>query len=570
MDKLFGKLLVPPKFEDENETRVARLLHTILVVFLALFTVLASIAVPTADAPVAAILSFVVLILIVLAMLVLLRHGHVRSVSIIFVAISWIYLTGVNVIFGGTLNPGIQHYTIVTLMAGLLINGRAALVVAVMSVLAGWGFHFAEVNTLLPESQLSPTSIDRALSLTTNLTLTALLLYLALNSIDRALRRAQTENAERKWMQIKLEEERNLLRTLIDNLPDLIYVKDLQSRFVLNNKAHVAFMGASSPEELIGKTDFDYHPTEDAATYLSDECRLFKDGKPLINKEETSIDHSGKSYWHSTSKIPLRDHHGNIIGLVGISRDITMRKEAEAERMKVALERKRIDLLKEFVNNVSHDLKTPLTIIKTSLYLLERWDDPVKQHEKMETIKHQVHHLERLIQNILTVSRLERLPHVNREAFDLSRLINEIIDYFRPLVESKQITLEYTQSDTPLILLADESLIERALMNLIENAIHYTDAGGTVGIEACLTTESAIISVCDTGVGIDSDEIDKIFESFYRGDRARTGLNGSAGLGLSIVKQAVELHQGVIDVDSTPGEGSTFTIRLPLTVSEAN
>jgi PAS domain S-box-containing protein len=134
---------------------------------------------------------------------------------------------------------------------------------------------------------------------------------------------------ERKRAEEALTEERNLLRTLIDNLPDYIYAKDTESRFVLGNIAAAREVGATTPDEMLGKTDFDFFPEELAAQYYADEQAIFRSGQPLVNREEPVIDHVGNRLWVLTTKVPLRDSQGQIVGLVGMNHDITERKRAE-------------------------------------------------------------------------------------------------------------------------------------------------------------------------------------------------------------------------------------------------
>jgi PAS domain S-box-containing protein len=136
---------------------------------------------------------------------------------------------------------------------------------------------------------------------------------------------------ERKRTEEALAAERNLLRTLIDNLPDRIYVKDTASRFLLNNLAHAHALGATSPDELIGKTDFDFRPYDLAMQYYADDQQVVQTGRPLNNLEQSSIFQNGEEGWFLVTKVPLRDQRGNIVGLVGISRDISKRKRAEEE-----------------------------------------------------------------------------------------------------------------------------------------------------------------------------------------------------------------------------------------------
>ncbi|MBI3762231.1 MAG: PAS domain S-box protein [Chloroflexi bacterium] len=155
---------------------------------------------------------------------------------------------------------------------------------------------------------------------------------------------------ERKRAEEALSSERNLLRTLIDNTPDFIFVKDTESQFVVNNTAHMRGLKAASQEELLGKTDFDIFPHELAAQYYADEQAVVHSGQPLLNREEPFVDETGQPRWLLTSKIPLRDGAGAVVGLVGISRDITERKRAEE-----ALTAERA-LLRIVIDNLPHQI----------------------------------------------------------------------------------------------------------------------------------------------------------------------------------------------------------------------
>jgi PAS domain S-box-containing protein len=138
--------------------------------------------------------------------------------------------------------------------------------------------------------------------------------------------------AEHKQAEEALAQERSLLRTLIDNLPDLIYFKDSQSRFVVVNQAQVRLLGGTTPEDLLGKSDFDFFPRELAQKYYADEQAILQSGQPQISLEEPTVDTAGNKKWLATTKVPLRDSNGQVTGFVGVGRDITERKQAEAER----------------------------------------------------------------------------------------------------------------------------------------------------------------------------------------------------------------------------------------------
>ncbi len=167
---------------------------------------------------------------------------------------------------------------------------------------------------------------------------------------------------EIKKMEEELMIERNLLRTLIDNLPDVVYVKDIEGRFIIKNLLDARQMGASSPEETIGKTDFDYYSPELAAQYFADDQVVFHSGQPIVNREEPIVDATGRSGWVLTTKVPLRDLQGKVTGLVGIGHDITERKQAE-ERIQRQLQHLAALRAIDQVITSSFDLHNSLTVI---------------------------------------------------------------------------------------------------------------------------------------------------------------------------------------------------------------
>ncbi len=185
---------------------------------------------------------------------------------------------------------------------------------------------------------------------------------------------------ERRQAEEALAQERNLLRTLIDNLPDFIFVKDTQSRFVINNIAHVHGMGAATQEELFGKTDFDMFPPDLAAQFYANEQTVIRSGELLVNQEEPFIDTAGHQRWLSTTKVPLRDSHDEIMGLVGMSRDITAHKQAEEE-----LKRYR-DHLEELVAKRTQALKEKNEDLEKTLQKLQEAQNRLVAQEKLASL----------------------------------------------------------------------------------------------------------------------------------------------------------------------------------------
>lgn len=248
---------------------------------------------------------------------------------------------------------------------------------------------------------------------------------------------------------------------------------------------------------------------------------------------------------------------------LSMSQDITEHKIAEKQALELALERERVSLLKEFIGNISHDLKTPLTVINNSLFLLERITEPQKQKDHLGLMKLQTQLLNKYIQDILTISRLDHTPELNLTQVNLNQVIRDIHRRLQPSAEKKIIAVTLSlEPDTPSVL-GDVSELDRALTNLLENALNYTPDNGSVRVETRRENDQIAVEISDSGIGINPDDIIHIFERFYRANQARSTLETGTGLGLAIVKKIVDMHQGSIQVESQPGKGSIFRIWLP-------
>ena len=240
------------------------------------------------------------------------------------------------------------------------------------------------------------------------------------------------------------------------------------------------------------------------------------------------------------------------------------RSVLEQSRQQMALEKERSDVLSQILSHMSHDLKTPLTVINTSLYLLKHARTPPEKHPQLiKQIEDQSARLQKSIQDILTMSRLDHVMELTQEKLDLNRLINHVTEQFMDTAHEKQIMIWVELDDSLPLLVGNRDALERLMSNLIENAINYSEAGSLISI--CTRREHAQvqIEVKDMGMGIGEAELPRIFEHFYRADTARSTHTGGSGLGLAIVKKAVDIHGGTISVQSKPGVGTTFHITLP-------
>jgi signal transduction histidine kinase len=277
--------------------------------------------------------------------------------------------------------------------------------------------------------------------------------------------------------------------------------------------------------------------------------------------------------WVSTTKIPLRDDRGEIIGTFGISRDITPQITAEqalarqAGELSAQNERLReLDRLKdEFVALVSHELRTPLTSIIGYIQLLrdERAGGLDTDHFA-EVIERNAERLLRLVGDLLFLSQMQSGQLVlDLRDTDLAGLAVEAVEEARPYAQRRHIVLDLSAGFVPRVSV-DPTRIAQLLGNLISNAVKFTPEGGKVGVTVAVEGGEAVLSVTDTGIGIRAADRERIFERFFRTEAATRRVIPGSGLGLTISQAIVEAHEGTITVRSDEAHGSTFTVRLPL------
>jgi signal transduction histidine kinase/predicted ATPase len=227
------------------------------------------------------------------------------------------------------------------------------------------------------------------------------------------------------------------------------------------------------------------------------------------------------------------------------------------------LEKEKSKVMATFMESASHDLRTPLTVISTSLYLLGMISEPDKKKQKISVVKEQVTLLQTLIENLLDMARLDGGQDFEKHFIDVNQLLIAIRETHQAkLTAERNLDIQFRLFDTPMMILADQEYLEQALLNIIENAFHYTLDGGTITVSTYFEAETIIIDVSDTGIGIAEDDLPHIFERFFRVDEARTE-RGRAGLGLAISKKIIEAHNGNIVVNSTLDQGSHFCVFLP-------
>lgn len=372
-----------------------------------------------------------------------------------------------------------------------------------------------------------------------------------------------TDITESKRVTEELVQSRALMQTILDNSPDAVFVVDRQSHILLVNPAETRIMGLADPADAVGKTVFDIYPPERAQMYYNSEQAVMASGEIVPDKLEYLKDDQGER-WFSVAKVPLRSSEGQVIGMFGMSRNITARVMAERQAKALERERDKVEVLSELMSDTSHELRTPLSLINTSLYLLRRSDDPVRRAERMDAIEEQVRYLTALLDQMHNMSALDQSGDFALTEIDIPALAEQLAAAIRPLAEAqhREIRVEIGRHEQPLK--ANERQLRFAIRNLLENALTFTRDGGRITLRAFTDNDQSVIEVEDDGMGIDPSQLPYIFDRFYKGDQARTIGRGGVGLGLSIVKRIISIHGGDVTVISRPEEGSIFRISLPL------
>lgn len=370
--------------------------------------------------------------------------------------------------------------------------------------------------------------------------------HLDINTTDEIgdLARSINHMADRLRLTInEITEERNRAQAILNSMADGVIAVDREERVIMVNPAAEKMFGLEQAEctgksllDAIGNFDLD-HALKKVQYCNKPHTREIE----LISPEPRTF---------NLRITPL--HTSNQAGAVILLRDVTERKRLEQMRS-------------EFVANVSHELRTPLTSIRGFVETLldSGTDDPEMTKHFLNIINTETRRLSKLVDELMYLSRIEEQKVVHKwRQVEIRQLFDRVLAICGDQAEEKQIKIKANLPSRLPPLYGDPDMLAQVMINLMDNAIKYTPAGGSVTVGACLEGDEIRIDVADTGVGIPADSLPRIFERFYRVDKARSRELGGMGLGLAIVKHIIIGHGGSVEVKSNAGKGTVFSLFL--------
>jgi PAS domain S-box-containing protein len=557
----------PPSFDDDVKTYAAQLLYWSLIVLTV--TELVGIAILfltgmrlTAPLP--------VLILLNLITLYLLHRQRLQAASLLFVSAMWLIITVNAFTNRGILSPSVGGYALLIMFAAILLRERGALTVTVMSILSVVTMTIVGREGIITfPIQTRPSPETFLIVYIILFTTAGTLVYATARRIRSSylrIRRGEIQLAERnRQLEQQIAERQqaeNERDRLFDLSRDLMAIAGVDGYFKRLNPAFERVLGYSS-EELLAQPFVDFiHPDDKAETLKELERLRTTEYQPVFENRYRCKDGSYRTLSWTTTPV------GEL--LYAVARDITDQKLAEAQQREFILSKEKNQFLAEFLSTVSHDLKTPLSVINTNLYLVERIQDPDRQRDKIRQIKEQTALVEKFIQDILTVTRLDHLPGMNMQPVDLNALLTDIARQLRARAETKAIDMQLELADDLPTIAGDTEQLQRAFANLVDNGLNYTPTDGKVAIRTFTDNGKIAVEIADTGIGIREEDLPHIFDRFYRSSEARALEHGGTGLGLAIVKKVMDMHGYEIDVSSHPGKGTTFRAHIPYAAQAAS
>jgi two-component system phosphate regulon sensor histidine kinase PhoR len=354
---------------------------------------------------------------------------------------------------------------------------------------------------------------------------------------------------QQKKILAQITAEKNRMQTILNSMTEGVVALDNQGNVLLLNSAVENFLGVTR-EAYLGKNILNLIRNYDLERAVK---QALKSERPITQEFQLIYPEPNFYYLKAT---PLKNQEQEKEGIVLLLRNIT--KEKKLDQMRT-----------EFVANVSHELRTPLTSISGFLETLREGaiDDPAAAHRSLEIMSQETNRLAKLIDELLHLSKIEERRVVHRwQLVQLKEIINQVAVTFQPQAQQKSLTLTVEIPVELPSISGDPDLLAQVLTNLVDNSIKYTLPGGQVLIRATTYRDNVQVEVKDTGIGIPPEDLPRVFERFYRVEKARARELGGIGVGLAIVKHIIKAHGGSIKAESIPNQGSSFKVTLPAEV----
>jgi two-component system aerobic respiration control sensor histidine kinase ArcB len=372
---------------------------------------------------------------------------------------------------------------------------------------------------------------------------------------------------------IRLEKEKVelTLASIIENLPGHVYWKNKDSVYQGCNLAQAKSAGFSDPKEMIGKTDYEMPWYHEADILRESDLAVINNKETLTREEASQLANSDKVSIFLSKKAPLYNKNGEVIGVLGVSFDISDRKKIEQDLSQAQMAAEIANQAKsEFLRNMEHQLRTPFSGIYSIVQMLAEVENEPEKKELLELTYGSAKEFLDLLNDIIDFSRYQtEYTAVLAKKFDLKKLIEKTVTMQQAAAISKKLKLsaEY-DTDLPAVFIGDPYRLRRILLNLLSNAIRFTTKGHVsvhIKLGKIIDDKNLILQliVIDTGIGISLEKQSLIYEKFYRIHPANQNKYSGAGLGLHIVKQLMTDLEGEIELSSTPGKGTTFVCTIP-------
>jgi PAS domain S-box-containing protein len=479
------------------------------------------------------------------------RRGRNQAAVLLAIGLATVLIFVTTTVLDPSLGTGSLYYlTVISVFASLFLPIPKAFFIALTHVIG-----MILLPVLNPSYSIKRIT-DGPLSFTLILTLTVLVF---------AWYRTQLEQKR----QMRLTDSETRYRIISDMISDYAYSYTIDADGTLHEDwitGSFTRVTGYTWEELGQYVLF--HPDDNA--------KASEDVKRVIRGESVTNDYriitkSGQERWMRITRQPLWDtQQKRVTRFIAVAQDVTQGHEADAQKLRMAVQQGRLGVIGAFVQAVSHDFRTSLATIETSRYLIEKTFNsinPMKTLARLTTIQQSVGHLTQQLENLQTLSALIA---PKTEMSGMNKLVNDLILAQVPAAQRKNIALIFAPELYLSPVVADIGEVRRAINHLLLNALNYTPEGGKVNVRTYQANKMVSVEIRDSGIGIEADALEQIFDFFYRADPSRSLESGGVGLGLSIVRMIAEAHNGTVTVTSTPGQGSIFTFSLPALPAESS